>query len=530
MKSRVTRSPKKNQSNAKENKPTKKKAKSVPGKAPEANNYIIPPGLFWTLKYFEALFKVADNQPILIVGPTGVGKSVFSHIYWKLGGSEQKIITVNCAHFGGENSDPLFARTELFGYVKGVLNLAIENKNGLIEEANNGTLFLDEIGELPKSVQGQLLRFIETGEYRPLGAVNSKTANVRVLGATNKENKLLDAFRFRFSPFYIPPLYERRQDILYYINAKFPKLIPTLTSEEIMILLAYNWPGNVREVNHVANLLLINDKVLDDVAFKLEEWADEKIIDLYGFHFRRLHFEDERYADFYKFNTRRVMRWADSWGGDKFLRSQMERFEFDPESDYQRPFYVTDKDADTNKISFDSIPDIDDDTRALSKSLGMKILPKINAFDRAYRFYSTFCGLLGKWPKENVNILADIKNGSIEDFNWRDYSIDSVLRFKAEGINVDFPEGFYEYLSLFEKLKNPEKRRSVSIGHDCRYLGMKNDDLMNAHYKYLLTKTMGDRKRAAELAGIKHQTFETQLKKMGLSEYAKRIKRAKTAK
>jgi transcriptional regulator with AAA-type ATPase domain len=503
------------------NQPINNNGKSIPGKAPEANNYIIPPGLFWPLKYFEAHFKVSGNQPILIVGPTGVGKSVFSHIYWKLCGSKQEVISENCAYFGDKNSDPLIARAELFGYKKGSHRSADKDKDGLIKKADGGVLFLDEIGMLPKSVQGQLYRFMETGEYRPLGAIESINANVRVVGATNEEGDLLEPFRFRFSPLYIPPLYERRQDILYYINAKFPKLIPTLTSEEIMILLAYNWPGNVREVNHVANLLLINDKVLDDVAFKLEEWSDGKVIEKYGFHFRRFHFEDERYANFYMCNPRKIMRWAASWGGDEFLRSQMARLGFYPESDCHFPFEVSDKDDDANRDSFTSIPDIDDDTRALSELLGVKILPKIDAFDRAYRCYSIFCGLLGKWQYENANILADIKNGSIEDFNWHNSSFDTVQSCKSEG-STRFPKEMYEYLSLFEKLKNPEKRQDDTIEH--KYIdisNMKQEELLKVYNKYLLTKTGNNKRKAAGLAGVKYNTFLSQLKKRKLLRSSK---------
>ena len=107
-----------------------------------------------------------------------------------------------------------------------------------------------------------------------------KTANVRIVGATNDEKALLDAFRFRFLPFYIPPLYKRRQDILYYIKEKFPAFIPTLTSNEIMILLAYNWPGNVREVNHVATLMRRHDMLFDDVEEKFEWLNADNLIDI----------------------------------------------------------------------------------------------------------------------------------------------------------------------------------------------------------------------------------------------------------
>ena len=190
---------------------------------------------------FLAHFEVAENQPIMIVGETGVGKSIFLHIYKKLceeewhdEKSKPKIIIENCACFGDKNSDPLIALSELFGYKKGSHRLAYKDKKGLIVEAEGGVLILDEIGELPKSVQGLLLRFMETGYYRPLGAIEPQKAHVRVVGATNNEDELLDAFQSRFLPFYIPPLHKRRQDVLYYMNAKFPELIKTLRGRRFL--------------------------------------------------------------------------------------------------------------------------------------------------------------------------------------------------------------------------------------------------------------------------------------------------------
>jgi transcriptional regulator with PAS, ATPase and Fis domain len=120
-----------------ENKPTKKKAKSVHGKKTKANNYIIPPGLHLPFVEFLAHFEVAENKPIMIVGETGVGKSIFLHIYKKLceeewhdEKSKPKIIIENCACFGDKNSDPLIALSELFGYKKGSHRLSLTSNAG----------------------------------------------------------------------------------------------------------------------------------------------------------------------------------------------------------------------------------------------------------------------------------------------------------------------------------------------------------------------------------------------------------------
>ena len=150
----------------------------------------------------------------------------------------------------------IYAQSAIFGHVKGAFLEAEQDKKGLIEKANEGMLILDGVSELPTQVQAMLLTFIETGKYRKVGSAENQFAKVQVVGTTNNEDALRDDFRFRFFPFYIPSLHERRQDVLYYIAAKFPELIKMLNSSEVLSLLAYQWPGNVREVDRVARLLL----------------------------------------------------------------------------------------------------------------------------------------------------------------------------------------------------------------------------------------------------------------------------------
>ena len=115
-----------------------------------------------------------------------------------------------------------------------------------------------------------LLTFIETGKYRKIGSAENQIAKVQVVGTTNNEDALRDNFRFRFIPFYIPPLHERRQDILYYISAKSPDLINKLNSSEVLTLLAYHWPGNVREIDRVASLMLRSKVVSGKPYFKIK--------------------------------------------------------------------------------------------------------------------------------------------------------------------------------------------------------------------------------------------------------------------
>jgi len=210
-------------------------------------------------------------KPIMIVGPTGVGKTLFLTIFKKLyrdnypDDKKHPIVEANCAHFGGDHN---MIRSELFGHVKGAFTGALYNKVGVVAAANNGLLILEEIGDLPPETQAMLLSFIETGEYYRVGdeytkegRPNPKKAYVQIVSATNRENVIRGDLKYRFFPFYVPPLHERRHDILYYLHAKYPELIGTLTPSEVLALLSHNWPGNVREIERVG-WLLTREKLL----------------------------------------------------------------------------------------------------------------------------------------------------------------------------------------------------------------------------------------------------------------------------
>ncbi len=216
--------------------------------------YIIPPRMVESILRFEAHYRAAGNDPIIVLGPSGVGKTMFCDLFKVLFrmefGDEVPILTINCSHYGGD-----LARSELFGYEKGAFTGAIVNKRGLIDEADGGVLVLEEIGNLPEPTQAALLTFIETGEYFQVGGRTPKRANVRVMAATNNDTELRFDFLQRFFPFYIPPIHTRRGDILYYLNSKFPQLVWNLFPCEILALIAYHWPGNIREIERVGRLI-----------------------------------------------------------------------------------------------------------------------------------------------------------------------------------------------------------------------------------------------------------------------------------
>ena len=227
-----------------------------------STQWLLFPGL---MEPFEKFIKIADNyinnkdnkndRPLIIIGESGSGKSLFieaaKQIYKHNSENQGSIIRVNCASF-----DSGVADSEIFGHVKGAFTDAIEDKIGIVEEAENGLLILDEIGELPKAVQAKLLIFIEEGTFRRVGENLSIPLNIKIIGTTNKkQNDFREDFWYRFFPFFVPALYERRLDVLYYMAIKYKNLFKNLHCHYAMSLLAHHWPGNTRELERVFYLM-----------------------------------------------------------------------------------------------------------------------------------------------------------------------------------------------------------------------------------------------------------------------------------
>ncbi|WP_456396901.1 sigma-54-dependent transcriptional regulator [Desulfurobacterium sp.] len=217
-----------------------------------------------------SLFAKAD-APVLITGESGTGKEIVARYIHKRSGRKGKFVPVNCTSI----PETLF-ESELFGYEKGAFSGAVKSKPGLIEEANTGTLFLDEIGDLPLSLQAKLLRFLQEKEVRRVGDLKAKKIDVRVVAATNRDlEELVKEGKFREDLFYrlnvlrieIPPLRQRKEDILelsgYFINKfsrKYGKQV-FLSSEALDLLLSYDFPGNVRELENLLHrAVLVADR------------------------------------------------------------------------------------------------------------------------------------------------------------------------------------------------------------------------------------------------------------------------------
>ncbi len=199
----------------------------------------------------------------LISGETGTGKELVARALHTIGPRrDRRFIAVNCSAV----HDTVF-ESELFGHVRGGFLGASDNKPGLFELADGGTLFLDEIGGLPLTAQAKLLRVLETGEVSRIGSLDSKTVDVHVLAATNRDLRTeVAAGRFRGDLYYrlnivevkLPPLRDRREDIPYLtaafvreIGERLQKPLRGLTPGAEALLTDSPWEGNVRELRNV---------------------------------------------------------------------------------------------------------------------------------------------------------------------------------------------------------------------------------------------------------------------------------------
>ncbi len=223
---------------------------------------------------FTQLEKVIDTRAtVCISGETGTGKELIaSAIHYQGKRRDKMFVAQNCAALP-EN----LLESELFGHKKGAFTGADHDKKGLFEIADGGTLFLDEIGEMSLTLQAKLLRVLQEGEVRPVGGARAKHVDVRIICATNRDlQKEMDSKRFREDLFYrlmvfpitLPPLRERREDInllvqhfLKKYTSELRKSVEGISQEAQNQLAAYNWPGNIRELeNEVQRLVIqVND-------------------------------------------------------------------------------------------------------------------------------------------------------------------------------------------------------------------------------------------------------------------------------
>jgi len=225
----------------------------------------------------EALGAVLDSVKrvaptdvtVLITGETGTGKELIARaIHEASARSAHRFVSVNCAAIPQS-----LIGSELFGHERGAFTGALQRRLGRFEMAAGGTLFLDEVGELPLETQIALLRVLQEREFERVGGSSPVPANVRVLAATNRDLEIAIAagtfrsdlyYRLNVFPIAIPPLRERKEDILPLVNLfverharRQGKAIPIIPERTAAALEAYGWPGNVRELQNVIERSMI---------------------------------------------------------------------------------------------------------------------------------------------------------------------------------------------------------------------------------------------------------------------------------
>ncbi|MCF7974096.1 MAG: sigma 54-interacting transcriptional regulator [Phycisphaerae bacterium] len=222
---------------------------------------------------YEEIHKVAaTDTTVLIRGESGTGKElVASAIHFTSARADKPFVKVNCAAL----SETLL-ESELFGHEKGAFTGALQTRIGRLEQAQGGTLFLDEIGDFSPSIQIKLLRVLQEKEFERVGSNETHEADIRILTATNRNLEVAvesNAFRqdlyYRVNvfPIFLPPLRERKGDILMLADffaekygKKMDKPAKRISTSAINMMLAYHWPGNVRELeNCIERAVLVTD-------------------------------------------------------------------------------------------------------------------------------------------------------------------------------------------------------------------------------------------------------------------------------
>ena len=246
-------------------------------------------------KSMELVRSYADTDfHVLITGESGTGKELVAEQLHKDSSRSQKPFLVqNCSAI-----PETLLESELFGYKKGAFTGANRDKAGLFEAANGGTVFLDEIGDMPMSIQAGLLRVLQKNEIKPLGETQVRHIDVRIVAATNKdirqmivENEFRQDLYYRLSvlPVHLPPLRERREDIPLLIKffletealkAEMPekKVVP----EALQQLVAYSWPGNIRELENLIRYLMVTSPGDYIQSANLPDHVRQTAVDLAG--------------------------------------------------------------------------------------------------------------------------------------------------------------------------------------------------------------------------------------------------------
>lgn len=498
--------------------------KDIDAKSP----WIITPEMSFLVENFIDLYNYLKNKstrknPIMILGPRGIGKSLFVNIYKVLylidnPNSEKKIL-----HLNATSIPETLVESELFGYEKGAFTGAVSKKVGLVDEAE--LLILEEIGDLPRHIQVKLLTFLEDGKFRRVGGVEEKNANtnLQIIATTNKgREEMRPDFYDRFNKFKVTPLCERRTDILYYLLYFVPDIMPFLKPWEIMSLISHAWDGNVREISAVAM-----DMERGYIKF-FQNLPDDK--DVRKFICTTL-FASSVHSDINEKTIRQRYQSMKNAGINvRLIEKLMNRYGLGIDIQNDATPWI-------NK-NFKELVSSDPDDRKRDALFGTKTLKKgiFSDVEKGIGFYRR---LFLRNTRSNVNLLSVrsddgrlpiilspfkyIKNPTAEcevlaksilEYCFRQRIKESMRNDSL----LDLSEREYsEWVrnAFYMRMAEPEDDTVEQAYEELEYnpLNLPLDDLLCAYYKHLLTKSNGNIKKAAKMAGLKYDTLYSKLKK-----------------
>lgn len=447
-------------------------------------NLIVTPNTRTEIEEFVDLFDEVGGDSILIIGDTGVGKTLFLHVFkflYEDNYGERKIPEINCSHL-----NPSLSASILFGHMKGAFTGAVKETTGFISENNDGPLILEEIGVLPQEVQAQLLTVMESGEFYKVGGSKAQRAKIQIIGATNDETDLREDFRYRFHPFYIRPFYQRRDDVLRFIWHSDPDFFRSLYASEILILLSYNWPGNLREIRRVARFLKL-----------VRKWANrDSTPDLFRYHDMRISKISYSWRLFYTFHTNNINI------------NPLERF--------------------LNKYHLGIVPPMHKKTLPFRNVRSHEDAAKV--IETAKEGLLLFADLFLVDPYSNSDI-SDIWNSKcdhrIQIYNNQKY----WMPFSSYECRAAIPKGLREWIWIY--IRSKLENRPVNYASDAEISGLDNrpsagpetspelpdifsmtlEELKRTYFSEILKRAGGVQRKAAELAGVNAKTFSAWCRK-----------------
>jgi DNA-binding NtrC family response regulator len=467
-------------------------------------NVVLPPILFESFQEFLSMYQslysksstMKKRSPLMIVGAPGVGKTLFSEVfveYYKKEYSvpDSKIKRINIAAIPKD-----LIESSLFGYKKGAFTGAVNNYAGLVGELEEGIIVFDEIGELSKEVQAKLLTFIEDGYYYSLGDDKKKESKgLQIVATTNRtfeDRCFRQDFFDRFYPFYMLPLYKRREDILYYWAYLFPELTKKLTMTEILTILTHNWPGNVREIERVGQQIIASMDYLNKYAggatcnrplsTMLPEYSEMSILHA-------------------------LPIWEELQNSDvdhKFLESVMNRYGLGLSYEQNK------KPLAAYKFHLVKYEDHS------SSKFNIEYFKAIKQFDLAFEGLTHYCNLFRQHIHGDKNLL-DLTKGYYDPIleEIHSYTFEKEKDKKKLKKHLELIMDLNKFALLKAGIdKKPEPVKDDNTGDETLdILSMTQENLLKMYYKGLIDASDGNKAEAAKKAGLNYRTFLSSLRK-----------------